>query len=76
MKVAKKEKIVKVKIAKMAVSETNIKKAAARLLSASLVSTEIAYIQHVLGVTATQAQVDEHVVAVRKMPWSSIVLPE
>ena len=38
--------------------------------------TEIQYIQHILGNTATQAQLDEHVVAVRRMPWASIVLPE
>jgi hypothetical protein len=69
-------KTVKVKTAKLPVSESNIRKAATRLMSGSLVSTEIAYIQHVLGVTATQAQVDEHVLAVRKMPWASIVLPE
>ena len=64
------------RIAKLAVSETNIKKAAGRLLKGSLVSTEIQYIQHILGNTATQAQLDEHVVAVRRMPWASIILPE
>lgn len=64
------------KAPKMAVSETNIRKAAARLLSQKLVSTEITYIQHVLGNTATQQDVDDKVLAVRKMPWASIVLPE
>jgi hypothetical protein len=59
---------------KMAVSETNIKKSAARLLSQALVSTEIQYIQRVLGTSATQQDVDDKVLAVRKMPWASIVL--
>ncbi|MCU1347531.1 MAG: hypothetical protein JWO56_561 [Acidobacteria bacterium] len=74
-KSAVKEPAVK-KPAKMAVSETNIRKAAARLLSQKLVSTEIHYIQRVLGNTATQQDVDDKVLAVRKMPWASIVLPD
>jgi len=61
---------------KMRVSEGNIKKAAVRLLSPVLVSSEIHYIQRVLGASATQDEVDAKVLEVRKMPWTSIVLPE
>jgi DNA-binding phage protein len=61
---------------RMPVSETNLRKAAARLLSQTLVSTEVQYIQHVLGATATQKDMDDKVIAVRKMPWASIVLPD
>lgn len=61
---------------KLPVSERNILKASERLLSQRLVSTEIDYIQRVLGNTATQQDVDDKVLAVRKMPWSSIVLEE
>jgi hypothetical protein len=61
---------------RMPVSETNLRKAAARLLSHTLVSTEIYYIQRVLGASATQEAVDEKVLAVRKMPWSSIVVAD
>lgn len=64
------------KAAKVSVSELNVKKAAARLLVAKLVSTEIAYIQRVLGTSATQEDLDERVLAVRRMPWSSIALPD
>ena len=62
--------------AKVTVSETNIRKAAMRLMQRPLVSPEVQYIQRVLGATATQEAVDEKVIAVRKMPWSSIVTPE
>lgn len=61
---------------KVTVSELNLRKAAARLLGGTLVSTEVAYIQRELGVKATQEELDAKVVAVRKMPWASIVLPE
>lgn len=64
------------KAPKMPVSETNLRKAAARLLSHTLVSTEIHYIQRTLGATATQEVVDQTVLAVRKMPWSSIVVAD
>lgn len=64
------------KAAKIAVSELNVRKAAARLLSTKLVSTEIAYVQRVLGNTATQEALDERVVAVRSMPWSEIALAD
>jgi hypothetical protein len=62
--------------AKVTVSESNIRKAAARLSQRPLVSPEVQYIQRVLGATATQDAVDEKVIAVRKMPWASIVVPE
>lgn len=61
---------------KLAVSETNITKAALRLLSQKLVSPELHYIQNALGATATQEEIDAKVVAVRKMPWSSIVVAD
>jgi hypothetical protein len=61
---------------KVAVSEANLRKAAARLLKSKLVSTEISYIQRELGNTATQAALDAKVLAVRSMPWSSIVVPD
>ncbi|MEO6486524.1 MAG: hypothetical protein ABIO78_01130 [Thermoanaerobaculia bacterium] len=63
-------------IKKIPVSETNVRKAAIRLVPHGLVSTEIHYIQRILGNSATQDQIDEKVVAVRKMAWESIVLPE
>ncbi|HSN69602.1 MAG TPA: hypothetical protein VLV48_10170 [Thermoanaerobaculia bacterium] len=61
-------------VAKLPVTEGNIKKAALRLLSQKLVSTEVYYIQHVLGNRATQEDIDTNVLAVRKLPWASIVL--
>lgn len=61
---------------KMTVSEANIGKSAARLLSTKLVSTEIAYVQRTLGNTATQQELDAKILAVRSMPWENIVLPE
>jgi hypothetical protein len=56
------------------VSEKILQKAASRLLPkpAQLVSTEIHYIQRVLGTAATQQEIDENVVAVRKLPWTTI----
>lgn len=64
------------KPAKVSISELNIRKTAARLLPVKLVSTEISYVQRSLGNTATQEQLDEKVLAVRRMPWSDIALPE
>jgi hypothetical protein len=60
----------------MPVSATNIAKAAERLLSQRLVSTEIDYIRRTLGASSTQEEIDANVVAVRKMPWASIVVPD
>jgi hypothetical protein len=64
------------KPSKVTVSELNVRKAATRLLTAKLVSTEIAYIQRVLGASATQDDIDAKVLAVRTMPWSSIALAD
>ncbi len=68
--------VVKVKVSRVPVSELNVVKTAARLMTTKLVSTEIAYVQRVLGASATQAQLDEKVLAVRRMPWSSIAIPD
>lgn len=65
-----------VKAAKVSVSELNIRKAAARLLTVKLVSTEIGYVQRVLGNTATQEDLDEKVLAVRRMPWNEIAIAD
>lgn len=61
---------------KVSVSELNIRKTAANLLTVKLVSTEISYVQRVLGNTATQEKIAETVLAVRRMPWSDIAVPE
>ncbi|HEY0144211.1 MAG TPA: hypothetical protein VGF48_25215 [Thermoanaerobaculia bacterium] len=66
----------KVKVARITVSELNLRKAASRLLSSKLVSTEISYLQRSLGTSATQEDLDAKVIAVRSMPWSSIVVPD
>ena len=59
------------------VSETNLRKTALRVLNGQrLVSTEVAYILRTLGTKATQQMLDTTVLQVRKMPWTSIVLPE
>jgi hypothetical protein len=68
--------VVKVKVSRVPVSELNVVKTAARLMTTKLVSTEIAYVQRVLGASATQDQLDEKVLAVRRMPWSSIAIPD
>ena len=51
--------VVKIKVSRVPVSELNVVKTAARLMTTKLVSTEIAYVQRVLGPSATQAQLDE-----------------
>jgi carbamoylphosphate synthase large subunit len=61
---------------RISVSETNLRKAASRLLATKLVSTEIAFIQRELGASATQEDLDRKIVAVRAMPWASIALAE
>lgn len=61
---------------RVTVSELNVRKAATRLLGVKLVSTEIGYVQRVLGSSATQDQLDERVIAVRSLPWSEIALPD
>jgi len=65
-----------VREAKVPVSEANVGKAAMRLLSQRLVSTEVSYVQRVLGLTASQADLDAQIMAVRKLPWASIVIPD
>jgi hypothetical protein len=57
------------------VSERNLQSAAVRLLPKhnKLVSPEVDYLRRVLGEKATQRDIDEKVLAVRKLPWSEIV---
>ena len=61
---------------RIVVSALNLNKAAARLLSTKLVSTEIDYLQRTLSASTTQTELDTQVMAVRRMPWASIVTPE
>jgi hypothetical protein len=58
----------------IAVSERNLQNAAVRLLPKhnKLVSTEVEYLRRVLGEKATQVEIDEKVVAVRRLPWREI----
>jgi hypothetical protein len=59
------------------VSELNLRKTAMRVLNGQrLVSTEVHYILRTLPRKATQQELDNSVMGVRKMPWASIVLPE
>ena len=62
------------KAKKLTVSDLNLKKAAIRLLGQKLVSNEVLYIQRHLGATATQEQLDQNVLAVRKLPWAEIAI--
>ena len=57
---------------RLRVTDLNLKKAAQRLLGQSLVSTEVQYVQKVLGASATQQEIDDNVLAVRRLPWTSI----
>jgi len=59
----------------ISVSERNLQNAAIRLLPKhnKLVSTEVEYLRRVLGEKATQNEIDEKVVLVRKLPWGQIV---
>jgi hypothetical protein len=47
-----------------------------RLLNQRLVTPEISYVQRTLGRSATQSALDEQVLAVRKLPWASIVVAD
>lgn len=60
----------------VAVNELNLRKTSLRILGQILVSTEIDYIQRTLGASATQQEMDATVLAVRRMPWASIVAAE
>ena len=59
----------------VAVSERNLQNAAIRLLPKhnKLVSPEVDYLRRVLGDRATQNDIDEKILAVRRLPWSEIV---
>ena len=56
------------------VSERNLQSAAQRLFPKNnkLVSSEVDYLRRVLGDKATQNEIDEKVMLVRKLPWSEI----
>ena len=74
MKTSPRVKVPRVK--GVTVSELNIRKSAIRLLGQQLVSSEVHYIQRTLGASAPQEEIDRNVIAVRTMPWASIVLPD
>jgi hypothetical protein len=58
----------------ISVSERNLQSAAQRLLPKhnKLVSSEVDYLRRVLGDKASQHDIDEKVLLVRKLPWSEI----
>lgn len=62
------------RIAKVSVNDTNLKKAAMRLLGQRLVSNETLYIRGQLAPSVTQQELDDSVVAVRKLPWAKIAI--
>ena len=65
----------KVKAPKLVtVSERNLQSAATRLLPRHnrLVSTEVEYLRRVLGEKASQSEIDEKVLLVRRLPWRDI----
>ena len=58
-------------------SESNIRKSAARRLTVgAIVSTEIQYLQLTLTGSVTQTQLDEGILEVRRLPWTTINIPE
>lgn len=59
----------------ISVSERNLQNAAVRLLPKHnrLVSSEVEYLRRVLGDRATQAQIDEKVLLVRRLSWREII---
>ena len=59
----------------VSVSERNLQSAATRLLPKhnKLVSPEVDYLRRILGDKATQQQIDEKVLQVRRLPWAEIV---
>ena len=62
------------RIAKVPVNDTNLKKAAIRLLGQRLVSNESLYIRSKLAPSVTQQEMDDSVLAVRKLPWATIAI--
>jgi hypothetical protein len=58
----------------VSVSERNLQSAAIRLLPRhnKLVSTEVEYLRRVLGDKASQVDIDEKVLLVRRLPWRDI----
>lgn len=64
------------RVSKVAVTDANIRKASTRLLATKLVSTEMSYVRRELGASATQDELDAKILAVRKLPWASIVVPD
>lgn len=73
---AKPRSAAKPRVAHFTVTDANLRKAALRLLGQPLVSSEVQYVQRTLGNSASQQEMDDTIVAVRKMPWASIVLPD
>jgi hypothetical protein len=59
----------------VSVSERNLQNAAIRLLPRNnrLVSTEVDYLRRTLGDKATQQQIDDSVLTVRRLPWAELV---
>jgi hypothetical protein len=57
---------------KVPVSDLNLRKTAIRLLGQPLVSPESQFIQRQLGASATQKELDDNVLAVRKLPWDKL----
>ena len=64
------------RIAKVLVNDSNLKKAAIRLLGQRLVSNESLYIRSKLAPSVTQQEMDDSVLAVRKLPWATIAIVE
>jgi len=62
------------RIAKVPVNDSNLKKAAIRLLGQRLVSNESLYIRSKLAPSVTQQEMDDSVLAVRKLPWATIAI--
>lgn len=64
---------IRISKAKVPVTASNMRKAAARLLGSPLVSVEMSFVQRELGAHATQEAIDAKVIAVRGLPWANIV---
>lgn len=57
---------------KLPVTERILQHSAARLISTRLVTVEVSYLQRTLNNSETEKTIDEAVLAVRKLPWSTI----